>query len=87
VGTAVDLDGLVHHRRLLEHALPFAPEAGPAAVDATPGMGQHVHGRVAHRGHVSIGLVLRQPQLGVERAEHQIESTQRVAVHVLLSLG
>ena len=74
-------------RGLGEHAAPVGDEADPPAVHPGLRVREHVQPRLPEGGEVALGLVVLRPQLGVERAEHQVEARERLVVHVDRAVG
>ena len=83
----VELQRLALDGRLGEHAAPVGDQAEPPAVHPGLRVREHVQPRLPERGEVALGLVLLRSQLGVERAEHQVEARERVVVHVDRAVG
>ena len=83
----VELQRLPQPCGLAEYRAPIGDEADPPAVHPGLRVGEHVEARLVEGGEVALGLVVLRPQLGVERAEYQVETRERVVVHVERAIG
>ena len=82
VRVSIDLERRPGLRGAAGDALPVRAEARPEVVDAAARMREHVNVGVGERREISLRLILPETELGMERAEHEVEPRERGGIHV-----